>query len=252
MTNATPPLLLVHGSPGTGDVWNAVRENLSNDFDVAAPTLPGYEDEPAVSPPPLELAAFAESVETAVAEPESPIDLLAHSFGGVIALRVALRNRVHVRRMILLEPVAIPVLKTAGDGDTFEEMRSVFDAYDDRHCSGDPNAVSTMIDFWFGQDAFERLPAPVQSHLQSRTALNLRDVKATLREQYTAAELAALDIPVLVVCGSKSPQPAHRIASALCELLGNTRIESLADADHAMLPSQPGKIADLTKRFLRP
>lgn len=101
-----PPLLLVHGLAGAA--WN---------FAELAPRLPGRRllipDLPghgASSPLPAarELSAYAD-VLAAICEAEDarPVDVVGHSLGGVVALRLAERRPDLVRRLILAAPAGI-------------------------------------------------------------------------------------------------------------------------------------------------
>jgi 3-oxoadipate enol-lactonase len=102
---AGPPLLLVHGFGGAA--WN---------FDELAPLLPGRRllipDLPghggSAPLPAPSLAGFADVLaDLVVAESAGPADVLGHSLGGVVALRLAVRRPELVRRLILAAPAGI-------------------------------------------------------------------------------------------------------------------------------------------------
>ncbi len=242
-------LVLVHGSPATGDAWRPVVPFLSSTFDVATPTLSGHgvpENEAFLS---MGVDDLASALEADITDDEGPLDLLAYSFGCIVALRMALRGRCEISRMLLLEPVALPVLKLVGKGDAFLQTKSIFDAYDEYHRAGEPYAVSRMINFWFGDGAFDVFPEPVRDYLDALTEINLRDIKASMAETYRPEELDALKMPIEVVCGDRSPAVTGAIARALTELLGDARVTSLAGATQAMLTTHPEEVADLAKAF---
>lgn len=247
---AGPPLILVHGSPGNGAMWKGVVAALGDDFATHAVTLPGHDRAPDAAYTPIRADDLARDVEAMAATLGSPADLVAHSFGGVVALRLALRGKATIRRLVLLEPVVIPVLAALGDGAAADAMRAVFDTYRDRHFRGDARAAETMVDFWFGPGAFDRMPESMRHYVQSRTALNLRDIDATFRETYDPASLAAVATPTLVAYGTRSPKPAQRIATALASALGDGRAAALDGANHAMLTTHPAAVAGLIVDFL--
>src|SRR4249920_1235353 len=101
---AGPLVVLLHGSPGTARVWARVGEQLAARFRIVAPNLPGYGTttaQPSGEPP--DVAHGARAVEALLATLEPPRVLAAHSYGGVVALEVALRGLARVRSLALLE-----------------------------------------------------------------------------------------------------------------------------------------------------
>src|SRR5262245_52020090 len=111
-----PVALLIHGSPGNARTWARVTERLASRFRVIAPDLPGYgatppqglEQEPSV-------AYAAESIEALVRQVGAPAVLAGYSFGGVVALAVALRANTSIGALALFEPVALNILATVGE-----------------------------------------------------------------------------------------------------------------------------------------
>jgi pimeloyl-ACP methyl ester carboxylesterase len=239
-----PALVLIHGSPGNARTWQSVGQNLADRFAVVAVNLPDY-DQP--RPPdevkPSETDAVAEHVEETIKDLPSPITLAAHSYGANIALRVAMRGNVKLNRLVLLEPVTANVLKLAGEHELYDQTKAVFDGYIEQSHKGDPLAVKTMIDFWFGVGAFEKFPEPVQSYLVSWSRRNVADVEAGFRETFTNEDLAAVECPVRVVYGTKSPNVTRVMAETIASSVPHGRALSLATADHNMVATHPEKIA---------
>ena len=251
MTGAgTPPLLLIHGSPGNGDVWNNVAAALSVETEVLKPTLAGHSADRETPIADIEVSAIAAQLEALFSEKHQAVDVVGHSFGGVVAPRLALRQKLSIRRLLLLEPVAISIFRATEDTETFEAVRGVFDDYIARHGAGEADAVSRMIDFWFGPDSYAGMPEPVQAYLRANTAINIRDVQATFREAYDLHELSALSTQTLIAYGSKSPSETIAIATTLADCLGAARTKSIDNANHAMLTTHPTDIAALIEGFL--
>lgn len=86
MTNI--PLLLIHGIPGSARVWDGVRAELDADFDVIAPDLLGFGDNPA-DPDPDVLWADSQARALAAMLDERGVEraaIVGHDFGGPVAL----------------------------------------------------------------------------------------------------------------------------------------------------------------------
>ena len=89
MTGAvTPPLLLIHGSPGNGDVWNNVAAALSVETEVLKPTLAGHSADRETPITDIEVSAIAMQLEPLFSGKDHAVDVEGHSFGGVVALRL--------------------------------------------------------------------------------------------------------------------------------------------------------------------
>jgi len=92
-TGQGPLVVLIHGSPGTSRAWQPVAELLASRFRVVAPSLPGYGG--TTAPPDDnrgDNSYAAELIEALVAEMGRPAVLAGYSYGGVVALRTALRQ----------------------------------------------------------------------------------------------------------------------------------------------------------------
>ena len=97
VTTEPPTWLLLPGTPLSPAVWDGVRAELSEYGHVITPAIsppPGYADDDL----PARLAAgVAESVAS-----EAPWHVVGHSFGGQVALELAIRRPELVSRLTLL------------------------------------------------------------------------------------------------------------------------------------------------------
>jgi pimeloyl-ACP methyl ester carboxylesterase len=248
--NDTQTVVLVHGSPATGQAWQAVANYLPGRYRVVTPTLHGHDGAgPAEPPPPTTTDALAAALEADLGDIAGPIMLAAHSYGASVALHLALRGRVPIARLLLIEPVTPHALELAGNEASHIVLRTGIGGYLDAHDAGEPEAVSRMIDFWFGPGAFHAMPEPVRTYLIDRTPVNVRDVRASFAETYTYDDLARLDLPVLIACGSRSPNVTVDLAEAVLAGLPQGRLATVEGGDHAMLTSHPEAVARLLDEF---
>ncbi len=100
-----PPLLLVHGFGGAA--WNFDElARLLPGRRLLIPDLPGHGGSAPL--PAASLASFADALGNLLeAEGIDEADVLGHSLGGVVALRLAVRHPDRVRRLILAAPAGI-------------------------------------------------------------------------------------------------------------------------------------------------
>jgi pimeloyl-ACP methyl ester carboxylesterase len=241
-----PLIVLIHGSPGTSRAWQAVGERLATRFRVVAPNLPGYDTTPRPADDPAGDSSYAARlIEALIAEVGEPAVLAGHSYGGVVALMTALRGRVKPRALALFEPVAVPVLDAAGDTVAFAASRALFEGYCAAFDGGDREAARVMVDYWFGEGAFARMPLPVREFLVSHTGQNVRDVRATFRDAYPLPALRALPMPVLCAYGSRSPAVMAKIVEAIAGLVPRGIIKTIENANHAMTTTHAPAVAAL-------
>lgn len=242
-----PLVVLVHGSPGTARAWQPVAERLAPRFRVIAPSLPGYGGtSPVPADGPGDNSYAAELIEALVARRGRPAVLAGYSYGGVVALRIALRARMQPAALALFEPVAVPVLAAVGETEAHAASRAAFEDYGASFDAGERLAVRKMIDYWFGPATFDRMPAPVREYLIANTGPNVRDVRATFRDAaYSVDALRALAMPLLVAYGSRSPEIMERIVQAIVTHVPRGSLERLEGANHAMINTHVEALASL-------
>jgi len=243
-----PPLVLVHGSPGEGTSWRRVVPLLKERFRTICPDLPGYgaSDPLPFDGPTGRMDAMGTAIACLVASLGGPVRLAGHSYGGNIALQAALQARpAAVERIVLFEPVYFYALRLAGDDAALEPAAAYFEDYARRVEAGEPEAVRLMIDYWFGEGAFARMPGPMRAYLGFFASLNAIDARSNFLGTSTVADLANLRTPVTIVDGAASPEMVRSIGRALVKLLPNARMEGVADANHGMLDTHPEEVAKL-------
>jgi pimeloyl-ACP methyl ester carboxylesterase len=241
---AGPIVVLVHGSPGNARAWQRVGERLALHHRVVAPDLPGHGETTAqLAGATPDVGYSATLVEALVESVGRPALLVGYSYGGVVALAVALRDRAPVGALALLEPVAVEALSLASDEGAHARTRAVFEEYIAAVEAGDLARVSIMVDFWFGTGAYAQMPEPLRAYMIREAATNARDVRGALREDYPAAALHALSVPVTIVVGGRSPEVTWTIARTLAAHLARGSLVRLDDADHAMITTHGEALA---------
>jgi pimeloyl-ACP methyl ester carboxylesterase len=101
-----PPLVLLHGMSTSADSFRELMHELAGTFYLVAPDIPGFgfsaSTEPFTMPHLVEwLAAFLEALNL------RPLNILGHSFGGVLAPAYALDYPADVQRLVLLAPAIL-------------------------------------------------------------------------------------------------------------------------------------------------
>ena len=241
-----PPLVLVHGSPGDSRSWGRVMPHLRNRFRVLAVDLPGYGGSDKVADEPKGRAAvMGAAVARLIESCGQAVGVAGHSYGGVVALQAALQARAgSIDRLTLFEPVFMRGLELTRD-PALAAATAHFDDYVGRVAAGEDGAVRRMVDYWFGDGAFARLPDPVRIYLNANAGLNALDVRSAFNDIATAEQLAAFDVPVVMAYGDRSPEVVPAIGRALVKLMPQARMEAIAGANHGMLDFHAETVAKL-------
>jgi pimeloyl-ACP methyl ester carboxylesterase len=239
-----PIALLIHGSPGNGKAWTRVGERLSKRYRVIAPDLPGYGETtplpPDAEPDTADSAALLEALMSTLGPPAV---VAGHSYGGVVALTLALRGRVAIGSLALFEPVAVPILLMTGETEAFHAAKAIFDDYTARVEGGEARAVQTMVDFWFGSGAFARMPEPLVAFMVKARVTNTRDIRGAFRPRYSPEALGRLTMPLVTVVGGRSPEITGKIARALVGHVPRASLVTLDTATHALTTTHAEAVA---------
>ena len=239
-----PTLVLIHGSPGNARTWHVVGQSLADRFTIVAVNMPDYDK---TGPPdeidPGDSDRVADKVEGTIKSLPSPVALAAHSYGANIALRVAIRGNILLDRLVLFEPIAVNVLSLGGEHDLNHQTKLLLGSYVKKFRDGDPLAVKTMIDFWFGPGAFEEFPEAVRSFFIRWSPRNVADVEAIIRETFTKEGLAAVSCPVRVAYGTKSPNVTRTMAEIIANGVANGSTLSVSGADHNIVATHADNVA---------
>lgn len=111
---AGPTLIFNHGTPFSSYVWRDIAESLSTRYTVYLWDMPGYGASDKYDGQVVSLGAqgklFAELVQFWTGNDASPPTVVAHDFGGCVALRAHLLHGAKYKALALVDPVAGPPL----------------------------------------------------------------------------------------------------------------------------------------------
>ncbi|WP_338864293.1 alpha/beta fold hydrolase [Myxococcus stipitatus] len=107
-----PTVLLLHGRGGAASTWFAYLTTLARTHRVLAVDLPGFgmssPGDGAVRSAEEGVRFFTEPVEALLAQhAPGPVSAVGHSLGGLVGLELALRARVPVERLVLLDAMGL-------------------------------------------------------------------------------------------------------------------------------------------------
>lgn len=241
-----PTIVFVPGSCSTGAAWKSVITALGDKYRTVTTSLPGYggSSERRIGSD-HSTALVAAAIETVVQHAECPVHLVGHSFGGEVSLVVALRNRVQLESLTILEAPAPAMLSTYSRTEQFNEFRAMTDAYIQDFKSGNPEAIAMMIDFYGGSGTFASWPLAVRAYAAKTTPTNILDWSSAYSFRPSIDAFAELQIPVLVAVGENSHPAVVEANSLIATAIPNASFATIEGAAHFMTASHPGAVAAL-------
>ncbi|MBI1171709.1 alpha/beta fold hydrolase [bacterium] len=181
------------------------------------------------------------------------IDLFGHSFGATVALRMALARPDLVRSLTLVEPVIFAAAK-AWDPAVHAAFRARHLEFARLIGAGQREAALRVFHGdWGTGEALDALPARTRSYMLDRIHLIeaqnpvlLDDAAQMLRP----GGLEAVEAPVLLIDGAKSPPVIEAVQSALAARLPRVRRVSVPGAGHMVSITHAAEIAPAVQAHL--
>jgi pimeloyl-ACP methyl ester carboxylesterase len=233
------PIVFIHGSYATTSTWKKMVEVLSASHHCISIKLPGH----CGMPDPGDFAKPTIETELSVIEQvvrsvtDQPIHLVGHSYGGVVALSLALKGSLPLRELTLFEPVSVWVLNTVNDQPMLDLLETFITPYRQAAADQIPYACGQVIDFWGGQGSFDSLPSFIKEAMVPLLGNNVRHWDLCTKLAYEAGDLQQLLTPTQIVYGSESNQIAKAIATHLQDLIPNSEKYQINGSSHFMVNS---------------
>ncbi|MFQ5936015.1 MAG: alpha/beta fold hydrolase [Acidiferrobacterales bacterium] len=226
-------VVLLHSSASSSAQWRTLREQLSDDYRLLMPDLYGYGSSDDWSGDrPMRLTDEAAAIKALISQPGEPVHLVGHSYGGAVALRVALEQPALLQSLTLIEPVAFHLLRRAGD-QLYREVCTIANSVRQSAARGDNRAgMAQFVDYWNGDGTWANLNEEKRMALAERTPKVALDFWSTTTEDTPLDVYRELDVPALILWGERTPAPARRIGELLTQALPSARHETIPGAGH--------------------
>jgi magnesium chelatase accessory protein len=244
-----PVLLLLHGTGASTHSWRDTMSQLSKQFTVIVPDLPGHGFTTLPDGSAMSLPGMAQAVTLLLRDMDVTPDLVAgHSAGAAIALRMCLDGEISPKALVSLNgalmpfpglaAVAFPTMAKA----LFLNPMSVPIA---AHFAGEPENIRSVISRT-GTDLPEEGLAYYARLFQDRrhvaAAINMMarwDLNAFQKD------LRDMSIPVTLVSGAHDMAVPLWVAREVKDKMPSAEIVVLPDCGHLAHEEHPNEICDL-------
>ncbi|MFE6476312.1 alpha/beta fold hydrolase [Streptomyces rochei] len=247
-----PPLVLLHGTPFSSYVWRAVARSLARDHQVFVWDMPGYGMSQMSAGQDVSLAAQGRVFTELLAHwgLTEPV-VVAHDFGGAVALRAHLLHGAAYRALALVDPVALapwgsPFFRLVREhAEVFERLPPALHGALVREYVGSasspglhPTVLERLVRPWLGergQAAFYRQIAQAdQRHTDE------------IQDRYPA-----IGVPALVCWGEDDAWIPVTKGRELAAAVPGARWEPVPGAGHLVQEDAPAELTAALLAFLR-
>lgn len=178
--------------------------------------------------------------------------LVGHSYGGAIALKIALLFPQRVKALALFEPTFFSVVEHERPSpNDVDGIRHAVAAAGKALDSGDTHlAAQHFIDFWMGQGSWANTP----EERKPTVAASVRNVRrwghALFSEPTRLDSFSRLSVPVLYMVGGKSQLSAHAVAKRMAATLPNVELTEFPQMGHMGPVTHPDAVNEAISKFL--
>lgn len=241
------PIVFLHGTAASPRQWHELICHLPRAFEIFTLDLPDHAAH-VVHAAQRSLSQEAHILVHRLRGLGQPFHLVGHSYGGALALRIAMQWPGLVRSLTLFEPAMFHLLR---DGHPIERQmhediaRLEHDLMLAQEAGTPASGVRRFIDFWNGPGTFDAYAPQTQEKVTARLPLILANFAALHREAWPLAECARITAPTLGVYGENSPLLVQHLTRLIAGAMAQTKVLSVSGAGHMLPVTHPGAAAKL-------
>jgi pimeloyl-ACP methyl ester carboxylesterase len=229
-------VIALHCSGADASEWRCLSEALDGECAVLAPEHYGSESSgPWTGEHAFTLADEAAKSLALIDENRNEVHLVGHSYGGAVALHLALSRPERIASLSLYEPTSFHLLRQMGQpgAPAFAEISGISRRVNAFVAAGDyRSAIADFVDYWSTEGVWDAMRPSAQSALIRWAPTAPLEFSALLGDQTPASAYRTINVPVLILRGENAPLSTRVISERLIELLPRSRLKIVAGAGH--------------------
>lgn len=239
------PALAIHCMMGTGRAFDPMARRLGGRVDLRAFDLPSHGRSAAWQ------STGGEDYHSAVTRiagdllGDGPVDLIGHSIGGTVALRLAAQAPQRVRSLTLIEPV---LFAASASGHALDRELEALAADGKME-----QATRLFLAAWGAPGGFDAMPRTMQQSAVALMSLIIETdaaLSADIHGILRPGALEAVSAPTLLIAGAESPPVIAEIFDTLAARLPDARRATVPGAGHMVPVTHPEEITALVAETL--
>lgn len=244
--SGSPTIILLHGVTANAFVWEPVMNILANEFRVVSVDQRGHGRTGAVADGAYDASSYAQDVIDLVVELKpGPVIVVGHSLGARNAIQAAAMSPQTVAGVVAID--FTPFIEGA-----------VFDALHERVSNGSRGFANLdeVRRYLRGRyellpdDAIERRALYGYASLRTDLVRPLADTEAVVRtcvglRADLSRALESVEVPVVLVRGSKSKLVSKQAFAAACQLRPDLKAVEIEGTDHYVPEEKPTEVAEI-------
>lgn len=244
------PALAIHCSLAHSGAWRGVGEALADDLTLRAFDLPMHGKSGDWDG---QRNIHDVATDMALSLLEAPMDLIGHSFGATVALRLAIEHPELVRSLTMIEPVYFAAA-AQDDPSAMTEYNDQNAAFEAALAEGDKETAARLFNrVWGDGTKWDQIPGPTRAYMVDR--IDFIPAASPFLGQDSAGLLKPgmfdrAAMPALLIEGGNSPKAAHAIGDSLMRRLPDARRVRVEGAGHMVPITHPTEVAGAVRDFL--
>ncbi|MCG6884739.1 MAG: alpha/beta hydrolase [Silicimonas sp.] len=237
------PLALIHAGLGRAANWRPFLNEIDRPVSPLLIELPGH----GLAEKYDTSRDFADqAVELAIEEmPSDPVPLIGHSFGAVLALRIAVERPYRVSSLVLVEPPFFAAVKGRW---AYEKIERDLAGFTKKMASAEhANAAKEFHAIWGDGTPWNELSGEARAYMVDRiplippgNTLLFDDRPGLLRE----GRLEELEMPVTFVDGGDSHPVISEIISTIGDRIPDAEWVTVPGAGHMLPITHPARLVE--------